>query len=95
MARRHTPGQVIAKVRQGQKMLNDGRPMIQVIKELQITEATWYRWLQHYGDEKNATRTKAVKDGMPPGVGPGSMRAAVPSMGTDFSILSRAAVAER
>ncbi len=62
MARRHTPDQVIAKVRQGQKMLNDGRPMIEVIKELQITEATWYRWLQHYGDEKNATRTKAVKD---------------------------------
>ena len=43
-------------------MLNDGRPMIEVIKELQITEATWYRWLQHYGEEKNATRTKAVKD---------------------------------
>lgn len=62
MARRHTPDQVIAKVRQGQKMLNDGRPMIEIIKELQITEATWYRWLQHYGDEKNATRTKAVKD---------------------------------
>lgn len=62
MARRHTPDQVIAKVRQGQKMLNDGRPMIEVIKELQITEATWYRWLQHYGEEKNATRTKAVKD---------------------------------
>ena len=62
MARRHTQDQVIAKVRQGQKMLNAGRPMIEVIKELQITEATWYRWLQHYGDEKNATRTKAVKD---------------------------------
>ncbi len=30
MARRHTPDQVIAKVRQGQKMLNDGRPMIEV-----------------------------------------------------------------
>lgn len=62
MARRHTPDQVIAKVRQGQKMLNDGRPMIEVIKELQITEATWYRWLQQYGSEKNATQTKAVKD---------------------------------
>lgn len=62
MAHRHTPDQVIAKVRQGQKMLNDGRPMIAVIKELQITEATWYRWLQHYGSEKNAGQTKAVKD---------------------------------
>ncbi len=46
MARRHTPDQAIAKVRQSQKMLNDGRPMIGVMKELQITEATWYRWLQ-------------------------------------------------
>jgi len=62
MARRHTPDQVIAKVRQGQKMLNDGRPMIEVIKELQVTEATWYRWLQQYGSEKNATQAKAVKD---------------------------------
>ena len=53
MARRHTPEQVIAKVRQGQKMLNDGRPMVEVIKELQITEATWYRWLNQYGSEKN------------------------------------------
>jgi hypothetical protein len=40
MARRHAPEQVIAKVRQGQKMVNDGRPMVEVIKELQVTEAT-------------------------------------------------------
>jgi putative transposase len=55
MARRHTPEQVIAKVRHGQKMLNDGRPMVEVIKELQITEATWYRWLNQYGSEKNSS----------------------------------------
>lgn len=61
MARRHTPDQVIAKVRQGQKMLNDGRPMIEVIKELQVTEATWYRWLQQYGGEK-AESTKRTKE---------------------------------
>ena len=62
MARRHTPEQVIAKVRQGQKLLNEERPMIEVIKELQITEATWYRRLQQYGSEKNAGQTKAVKN---------------------------------
>lgn len=61
MARGHTPDQVIAKVRQGQKMLNDGRPMIEVIKELQVTEATWYRWLQQYGGEK-AESTKRTKE---------------------------------
>lgn len=62
MARRHTPDQVIAKVRQGQKMLNDGHPMIEIIKELQITEATWYRWLNQYGSEKNAETSKRTKE---------------------------------
>ncbi|WP_156808958.1 IS3 family transposase [Arthrobacter sp. TB 23] len=62
MARRHTPDQVIAKVRQGQKMLNDRRPMIEVVKELQVTEATWYRWVNQYGSEHNAGQTKAVRE---------------------------------
>ncbi len=30
-------------LRQGQKMLNDGRPMVEVIKELQVTEATCFQ----------------------------------------------------
>lgn len=62
MARRHTPEQVIAKVRQGQKMLNDGRPMVEVIKELQVTEATWYRWLKEYGSEKNAEASRRTRE---------------------------------
>jgi putative transposase len=62
MARRHTPDQVIAKVRQGQKMLNEGHSMIEVIKELQITEATWYRWINQYGSEKNAEASKRTKE---------------------------------
>lgn len=43
MTRRHTPEQVITKVRQGQKMPNEGRPLIELVKELQVTEAAWYR----------------------------------------------------
>lgn len=62
MARRHTPEQVIVKVRLGQKMLNNGSTMIEVIKELEITEATWYRWLNQYGSEGKAQATKQVKD---------------------------------
>ena len=42
-------------------MLNDGRPMIEVVKELQVTEATWYRWLNQYGGEK-AESTKRTKE---------------------------------
>ncbi len=62
MARRHTPEQVIAKVRQGQKMLNDGRAMVEVIKDLQVTEATWYRWVNQYGSEKNAEASKRARE---------------------------------
>lgn len=62
MARKHTPEQVIAKVRLGQKMLNNGSTMIEVVKELQVTEATWYRWLNQYGTEGKAQATKQVKD---------------------------------
>lgn len=43
-------------------MLNEGHPMIEVIKELQITEATWYRWLNQYGSEKNAEASKRTKE---------------------------------
>lgn len=62
MARRHIPDQVIAKARQGQKMLNDGRPMIEVVKELQVTEATWCRWVSQDGSEQTAGQTKAVRE---------------------------------
>ncbi len=62
MARRHTPDQVIAKVRQGQKMLNESHKMIEAIKELQITEASWYRWINQYGSEKNAEASKRTKE---------------------------------
>jgi len=43
-------------------MLNEGHPMIEVIKELQITEATWYRWINQYGSEENAEVSKRTKE---------------------------------
>jgi putative transposase len=43
-------------------MLNDGHPMIEVIKELQVTEATWYRWVNQYGSEKNTESSKRTRE---------------------------------
>lgn len=43
-------------------MLNNGSTMIEVVKELQVTEATWYRWLNQYGTEGKAQAAKQVKD---------------------------------
>jgi putative transposase len=43
-------------------MLSDGHPMIEVVKELQVTEATWYRWVNQYGSEKNAESSKRTRE---------------------------------
>ena len=43
-------------------MLNDGHPMVELIKDLQVTEATWYRWLNQSGSEKNAEASKRTKE---------------------------------
>ena len=33
-----------------------------VVKELQVTEATWYRWVNQYGSEKNAESSKRTRE---------------------------------
>lgn len=43
-------------------MLNDERPMVEVIYELQVTEGTWYRWLNQCGSEKNAEASNRTKE---------------------------------
>jgi putative transposase len=35
--------------------------MVEVIKELQVSEATWYRSLNQYRSEKNAEASKRTK----------------------------------
>jgi putative transposase len=36
--------------------------MVEVDKEFQVTEATWYRWLNQYGSDKNAEASKRTKE---------------------------------
>jgi hypothetical protein len=40
--RRHTPEQIIRKLREGEKQLGQGVALPEVLKHLEITEATWY-----------------------------------------------------
>jgi hypothetical protein len=42
--RRHTPEQIIRKVCEGEKLLGQDMELPEVLKHLEITEATWYRW---------------------------------------------------
>ena len=59
--RRHTPEQVIRKLHEGEKLLNQGSDIAEVCKHLEITESTWHRWRNQYGGMK-ASDAKKLKE---------------------------------
>jgi transposase len=42
--RRHTPEQVIRKLREADRLLAEGHDVPEVAKQLEISEATYHRW---------------------------------------------------
>ena len=59
--RRHTPEQIVRKLREGEKLLGQGAELSAVLKHLEITEATWHRWRNQYGGMK-ADDAKRLKE---------------------------------
>jgi putative transposase len=59
--RRHTPEQVVRKLREGERLLNDGKPLVEVLRHLEVSEATWNRWRNSYGGMK-ADEAKRLKE---------------------------------
>jgi transposase-like protein len=50
MARkRHTPEQIIRKLREAEVELANGLTTADVVRKLEITEQTYYRWRKEYG----------------------------------------------
>jgi len=50
MARkRHTAEQIIAKLREAEVALAQGQPLVDVVRKLEISEQTYYRWRKEYG----------------------------------------------
>ncbi len=49
---RHTPEQVVRKLREGERLLNDGKDLTEVLRHLEVSEATWNRWRNQYGGMK-------------------------------------------
>jgi putative transposase len=47
--RRHTPEQIIAKLREAEIELAKGLTTGDVVRKLGITEQTYYRWRKEYG----------------------------------------------
>ena len=47
--RRHKPEEIVAKLRQVEVLVGQGMTRIDAIREVQITEQTFYRWRKQYG----------------------------------------------
>jgi hypothetical protein len=50
--RHHTPEQVIRKLAEGDKLLNQGQDLAEVCRHLEIAESTWHRCKGQYGGMK-------------------------------------------
>jgi transposase-like protein len=69
------PGEIIAKLRQADVLLGQGKKVAEVVKALGVSEVTYYRWRQEHGgmsvsqakrlkelERENARLRKAVAD---------------------------------
>jgi Mrp family chromosome partitioning ATPase/uncharacterized protein involved in exopolysaccharide biosynthesis len=51
MKTRHTPNEVMDKLREGKRLLDNGEDLKDVMRQLKITPSTWNRWNKDYGDD--------------------------------------------
>lgn len=58
---RHSPEQAVRKLREGERLLNDGKDLTEVLRHLEITDSTWNRWKATYGGMK-ADAVKRLKE---------------------------------
>lgn len=62
MARtRHSSEQIIAKLREAEVLLSQGKQMPEVCKRLGVAEQTYYRWRKEYGGMK-VDQAKRLKE---------------------------------
>src|SRR6059058_4386138 len=59
--RRHTPEQIIRKLREADRLLGEGQEVAVVAKQLEVSEQTLHRWRLQYGGLK-ADDAKRLKE---------------------------------
>jgi len=59
--RRHTPEQIVRKLREAERLQADGADIATVAKHLEISEQTFHRWRNQYGGMK-ADDAKKLKE---------------------------------
>ena len=59
--RRHTPEQVVRKLREADRLLAEGKDVAEVARHLQVSEQTYHRWRAQFGGMK-ADDVKRLKE---------------------------------
>lgn len=61
--RRHTPDQIVRKLREADRLLGEGADVAEVARHLEVSEATYHRWRNQYGGLKadDAKRLKQLE----------------------------------
>ena len=59
--RRHTPEQIIRKLREADRLLAEGTEIPEVSKALEVSEQTYHRWRATYGGMK-ADEVRRLKE---------------------------------
>src|SRR5918995_2005707 len=59
--KRHKPEEIVAKLRQVDVLVSQGRSVTDAIRGIGVTEVTYYRWRQEYGGLKS-DQVRRMKD---------------------------------
>lgn len=62
--KRHSPEQIVRKLRDADAMLNAGKDLAAVLQALEVSEQTYHRWRNQYGGMKasEAVRLKKLEE---------------------------------
>ncbi len=62
--KRHSPEQIVRKLRDADAMLNSGKELASVLQALEVSESSYSRWRAQYGGMKaeEAVRLKKLED---------------------------------
>ena len=50
--KRHSPKQIVRKIQEADRILAEGGDVAAVLRQLNVTEATYYRWRNQFGGLK-------------------------------------------
>jgi len=59
--KRHSPEQIVKKLRDADAMLNVGKSLGELLQVLEVSEATYHRWRNQYGGMK-ADEARRLKE---------------------------------